>query len=37
VALFFTGVGGALASGVLVGIGTVVCDTWIARNRGADL
>jgi hypothetical protein len=33
VALLLAGPGRALLSGLIVGIGTVVIDTWVARNR----
>ncbi|HZB78827.1 MAG TPA: hypothetical protein VE522_03140 [Actinomycetota bacterium] len=33
VALLLAGPGRALLSGVIVGIGTVVIDTWVARDR----
>jgi hypothetical protein len=33
VALLFTGLERAIVSGFLVGIGTAVCDIWIARDR----
>jgi hypothetical protein len=33
VALLLAGPGRALLSGLIVGIGTVVIDTWVARDR----